>query len=59
MIDVRLACHIPKFFLVNIHFLKMQFYRKTIAFFKNQPFLFLGSSGEKMSDYLSELFCFI
>lgn len=42
MIDVKLACHIPKFFFVNIHFLKMQFHKKTIAFFKTDLFFFLA-----------------
>lgn len=43
MIDVKLACHISKFFFVNIHFLKMQFYqKKTIAFFKTHLFFFLA-----------------
>lgn len=42
MIDVKLACHIPKLFFVNIHFPKMQFYKKTIAFFKTNLFFFLA-----------------
>lgn len=59
MIDVKLACHIPKFFFVNIHFLKMQFYKKTIAFFKTDLFFFLPVVVKRCQITLQNLFCLI